>query len=173
MRCQPAINANFYSTGQICSNGTRVFVQRGIREAFLAAADERTKSAVIGDPMDEATISARWCPNGSATSSWLHRERQGGRRAAGPRGGRAAPVPAGSSSPTIFADVTDDMTIAREEIFGPVMSVLDFDTEEEVIARANATEFGLPPGSSPATSPAPTAWCARSTPGPAGSTSTT
>ena len=45
--------------------------------------------------------------------------------------------------PTIFADVTDDMTIAREEIFGPVLSVLDFDTEEEAIRRANDTEFGL------------------------------
>ena len=48
--------------------------------------------------------------------------------------------------PTVFADVTDDMTIAREEIFGPVMSVLDFDTEEEVMARANDTEFGLAAG---------------------------
>ncbi|MCC6001117.1 MAG: aldehyde dehydrogenase family protein, partial [Pararhodobacter sp.] len=48
--------------------------------------------------------------------------------------------------PTVFADVRDEMVIAREEIFGPVMSVLDFDTEEEVIARANATEFGLAAG---------------------------
>ena len=48
--------------------------------------------------------------------------------------------------PTVFADVTDDMTIAREEIFGPVMSVLDFETEEEVMARANDTEFGLAAG---------------------------
>ena len=50
------------------------------------------------------------------------------------------------SSAAVFADVTDDMTIAREEIFGPVMSVLDFDTEEEAIARANATEYGLAAG---------------------------
>ncbi len=48
--------------------------------------------------------------------------------------------------PTVFADVTDDMTIAREEIFGPVMSVLDFDTEAEVLARANDNEFGLAAG---------------------------
>ena len=48
--------------------------------------------------------------------------------------------------PTVFADVTDDMVIAQEEIFGPVMAVLDFDTEEEVMARANATEFGLAAG---------------------------
>ena len=49
-------------------------------------------------------------------------------------------------APTIFADVTDDMTIAREEIFGPVMAVLDFDDEAEVIARANDTQFGLSAG---------------------------
>lgn len=48
--------------------------------------------------------------------------------------------------PTVFADVTDDMTIAREEIFGPVLSVLDFDNEEEVLARANETDFGLAAG---------------------------
>ena len=48
--------------------------------------------------------------------------------------------------PTVFADVTDDMTIAREEIFGPVMSVLDFETEDEVVARANGTQFGLAAG---------------------------
>jgi betaine-aldehyde dehydrogenase len=49
-------------------------------------------------------------------------------------------------APTVFADVADHMTIAREEIFGPVMCVLDFDSEEEAIARANATEFGLAAG---------------------------
>ncbi|MFQ3346136.1 MAG: betaine-aldehyde dehydrogenase, partial [Porticoccaceae bacterium] len=48
--------------------------------------------------------------------------------------------------PTVFAEVTDDMSIAREEIFGPVMSVLDFESETDVIARANATEFGLAAG---------------------------
>jgi betaine-aldehyde dehydrogenase len=75
--------------------------------------------------------------------------------------------------PTIFADVTDDMTIARDEIFGPVMSVLAFDDEDEAIARANATEFGLAAGVFTATSRARIGWSARSRPGPAGSTSTT
>jgi betaine-aldehyde dehydrogenase len=58
--------------------------------------------------------------------------------------------------PTVFAGVTDDMTIAREEIFGPVMCVLDFDDEDEVVARANATPSASRPGSSPATWPART-----------------
>jgi betaine-aldehyde dehydrogenase len=61
-------------------------------------------------------------------------------------GGRRLNRPGFWIEPTVFADVTDDMAIARDEIFGPVMSVLDFDTEEEVLARANATEFGLAAG---------------------------
>jgi betaine-aldehyde dehydrogenase len=85
--------------------------------------------------------------------------------AKGLRGGRAArrrgaPAqrPGFWIEPTVFADVTDGMAIARDEIFGPVMSVLDFDTEEEVLARANATEFGLAAGVFTRTSPAGTGW---------------
>ena len=61
-------------------------------------------------------------------------------------GGKRADMDGFFVEPTIFADVTDDMTIAREEIFGPVLSVLEFETEEEVVARANDTEFGLSAG---------------------------
>ena len=61
-------------------------------------------------------------------------------------GGKALPGPGWFIEPTVFAGVTDDMAIARNEIFGPVMSVLDFDTEDEVVARANDTEFGLAAG---------------------------
>jgi betaine-aldehyde dehydrogenase len=61
-------------------------------------------------------------------------------------GGRAALNTGFYVQPTVFADVTDAMTIAREEVFGPVMAVLDFDTEDEVVARANDTEFGLAAG---------------------------
>jgi betaine-aldehyde dehydrogenase len=61
-------------------------------------------------------------------------------------GGHAVEGPGYFVAPTVFADVTDDMEVAREEVFGPVMSVLSFDTEDEVIARANATRFGLAAG---------------------------
>ena len=61
-------------------------------------------------------------------------------------GGGRVDQPGFFIQPTVFADVSDGMTIAREEIFGPVMSVLDFETEDEVVARANATEFGLAAG---------------------------
>lgn len=61
-------------------------------------------------------------------------------------GGTRLDQPGNYLRPTVFADVTDTMTIAREEIFGPVMAVLEFETEEEAIARANDTEFGLAAG---------------------------
>ena len=141
-----AILANFYSTGQVCSNGTRVFVQKGIRDAFLARLKERLSLAIIGDPLDEATtigpmVSQRqldivlgYIEQGKAEGARLV---VGGNRIAG--NGYYI-------EPTVFADVTDSMTIAKEEIFGPVMAILDFDHEDEVISRANATEFGLAAG---------------------------
>lgn len=141
-----AILGNFYSSGQVCSNGTRVFVQTGIKERFLQRLAERLKGAILGDPMDEAT-------NFGPLVSQAQREKVMGYiekgRAEGARlvtGGTAPEGPGFFVEPTVFADVTDTMTIAQEEIFGPVMAVLDFETEEEAIARANATDFGLSAG---------------------------
>jgi betaine-aldehyde dehydrogenase len=141
-----AINGNFYSSGQVCSNGTRVFVQKGIKEKFLARLAERTGNAVIGDPMDEATSFGPMV-NENQMNIVLGYIEKG--KAEGARlicGGARCDMPGWYLQPTVFADVTDGMTIAREEIFGPVMSVLDFDSEEEVVARANDTEFGLSAG---------------------------
>jgi len=141
-----AILANFYSTGQVCSNGTRVFVQKGIRDAFLARLKERLSLAIIGDPLDEATtigpmVSQR---QRDIVLDYIEQGKaQGARLVVG--GSRIA----GNGyyiEPTVFANVTDSMTIAQEEIFGPVMAVLDFEHEDEVIGRANATKFGLAAG---------------------------
>ncbi|PUB18663.1 betaine-aldehyde dehydrogenase [Yoonia sediminilitoris] len=141
-----AILGNFYSSGQVCSNGTRVFVQKGIKDAFLARMTERLADVKMGDPLDESVnfgpmVSARqrdivegFIAKGIAEGATLI---TGGKRA-GDKGYFL--------EPTVFADVTDDMTIARDEIFGPVMSVLDFETEAEALTRANATEFGLAAG---------------------------
>lgn len=142
-----AILANFYSTGQVCSNGTRVFVQKGIKEAFLNRLKERLETGIImGDPMDEAT-------NFGPMASDRQRQIVAGYIAKGIdegarliTGGKTIDRDGFFIEATVFADVTDDMTIAREEIFGPVMSVLDFDTEDEALTRANDTEFGLAAG---------------------------
>ena len=141
-----AILGNFYSSGQICSNGTRVFVHRDIKEAFLKRLAERLENAVIGDPMDPNTsfgpmVSKRQM---EIALSYVEKGKAEGARLV--FGGSAIDRDGFYMQPTVFADVTDDMSIAREEIFGPVMSVMDFDTEEEVMARANATEFGLAAG---------------------------
>ncbi|MDC0738602.1 betaine-aldehyde dehydrogenase [Cognatishimia sp. SS12] len=141
-----AINGNFYSSGQVCSNGTRVFVHKDIKEAFLSRLSARLKGVVMGDPLDEAVnfgpmVSERQM---EIVLGYIAKGQAEGARlvAGGNRVDRAGYFVA----PTVFADVTDDMTIAREEIFGPVLSVLDFEDEAEVIARANATEFGLSAG---------------------------
>ncbi|MEX3316049.1 betaine-aldehyde dehydrogenase [Sulfitobacter sp. PS-8MA] len=141
-----AILGNFYSAGQICSNGTRVFVQRDIKEAFLARLAERLEKAVVGDPMDPETsfgpmVSERQMQ--IALDYVAKGEAEGARLVSG---GKQIERDGFYLQPTVFADVKDDMVIAREEIFGPVMAVLDFEDEAEVMARANATEFGLAAG---------------------------
>lgn len=141
-----AIMGNFYSSGQVCSNGTRVFVQRSLKEAFLERLAARLSAAAIGDPLDPAT---NFGPLTSAAQLEIVQRYIAAGLAEGARlicGGTRLNRPGYWVTPAVFADVTDDMSIAREEIFGPVMSVLDFDEEEEVIARANATEFGLAAG---------------------------
>ena len=141
-----AILGNFYSSGQVCSNGTRVFVHADIKEAFLKRLAERLDGAVIGDPMDPETSFGPMVSKRQLDIALGYIE-QG--KAEGARlvyGGNAIDGDGFFMQPTVFADVTDDMTIAREEIFGPVMSVLDFTDEDDVMARANDTEFGLAAG---------------------------
>lgn len=141
-----AILGNFYSSGQVCSNGTRVFVQKGVKEAFLKRLSERLATAKIGDPLDEDVNFGPMVSENQLNIALSYVEKG---KAEGARlvfGGERIDGDGFYMQPTVFADVTDDMAIAREEIFGPVMSVLDFDTEEEVMARANDTEFGLAAG---------------------------
>lgn len=141
-----AILGNFYSSGQVCSNGTRVFVQKGIKEAFLKKLTERLGNAVIGDPLEEATSFGPMVSENqmNIVLGYIEKGKAEGARLV--TGGSRLDRDGFYLEPTVFADVTDDMVIAQEEIFGPVMAVLDFDTEEEAIARANATEFGLSAG---------------------------
>ncbi len=145
-----ALLANFYSAGEVCTNGTRVFVHRTIRDAFLAKLKTRTEKMVIGDPLDPAT-------HVGTLISAAHMDKvmgyialgleQGATLLSGGQWVTTGALANGSFvAPTIFTGCTDDMGIVRDEIFGPVMAVLDFDTEDEVIARANGTAFGLAAG---------------------------
>lgn len=142
-----ALIGNFYSAGEVCSNGTRVFVQRRIKAAFLERLRARTSALIIGDPLDPRT-------QVGALISEVHMQRvlayiargraEGAQLLVGGERVTAGDLANGFFvAPAVFDACHDDMTIVREEIFGPVMSVLEFDDEEEVIERANATEFGL------------------------------
>ncbi|MDX7952187.1 betaine-aldehyde dehydrogenase [Lichenihabitans sp. Uapishka_5] len=145
-----ALLGNFYSAGQICSNGTRVFVQRGLRDAFLERLLARTTAIRIGDPLDPDTLMG---PLVSAAQRDKVLAAVTSGQAAGAKlvTGGAALRPRGFEdgffvAPAIFSEVDDAMPLATDEIFGPVLSVLCFDDEDEVVARANATEFGLAAG---------------------------
>lgn len=145
-----AMMANFYSSGQVCTNGTRVFIHSSLKAEFERKLLERVKNIHLGQPLDEKT-------NFGPVVSLSHMESVlsyiksgveegakllcGGHRETQNDYAKGAYVQA-----TIFTDCTDDMKIVREEIFGPVMSILSFDDEQEVIERANNSEYGLAAG---------------------------
>jgi len=141
-----AILGNFYASGQVCSNGTRVYVQKGIKDAFLARLSERLKGVKMGDPQDPDVNFGPMVSESQRQIVMGYIEKGIAEGARLITGGHTVAGDGFFIAPTVFADVTDDMTIAREEIFGPVLSVLDFDTEQEVLTRANDTIFGLAAG---------------------------
>jgi betaine-aldehyde dehydrogenase len=145
-----AMLANFYSTGQVCSNGTRVFVQRPILDRFVERLAARTGELRIGDPLDPQTQIG---PLVSATQLDLvlghiaRAKREGVKLVTGGRRLTEGALADGYFvEPTIFVSANDEAAIVRDEVFGPVMTILPFDDEAEVIARANDTEFGLAAG---------------------------
>jgi len=142
-----ALMANFYSAGEVCSNGTRVFVHRAIKAAFLDKLLARTAKMVIGDPQDPATHVGALISREHMQKVLTYIARgkaQGARLLCGGEAVTDRALAKGNFvSPAIFDQCSDEMIIVREEIFGPVMCVLEFDDEDEVVARANDTDFGL------------------------------
>lgn len=150
--CDPVAAANgvisgiFAASGQTCMAGSRLVIQRSIMDDVLGRVIERARTIKLGDPgLPETEMGPVATPQQFAKVNGMIEAavKEGVRLACG--GPEAGPgglfVP-----PTILVDVTPDMTIAREEVFGPVLSVIPFDTEEEAIAIANDTEFGLAAG---------------------------
>jgi betaine-aldehyde dehydrogenase len=142
-----ALVANFYSAGEVCSNGTRVFVQRGVYEAFVEQLGPRAEAMKVGDPFDPEVVV------GPLISTEHHAKVMGYMDIANASGARrlcGGEIPADPSladgnyvTPAIFADCEDDMTFVKEEVFGPLMAVLVFDDEDEALRRANDTDYGL------------------------------
>ena len=147
---QTALDANFYTAGEVCSNATRVFVQRSIADKFIAAMVDKTERMVVGDPM-AADVNMGALISASHLGKVLDYVKIGHAEGAQIATGGKQIHPQGFENgyfmePTILTNCTDSMRVTREEIFGPVMSVLIFDDEQDAIERANSTEFGLGAG---------------------------
>lgn len=139
--------ASFIAAGQTCVQGARLLVQNTVRDKVVDMLVKRTRSLVVGDPTRPDTqigpmvsqrqldVTMRYVEIGQAEGATLA---AGGRRLTGGIYDRGY-----FHEPTVFSDVTNEMRIAQEEIFGPVVCVMGFDTEQEAIALANGTEFGL------------------------------
>ncbi|HHI79778.1 MAG TPA: aldehyde dehydrogenase family protein [Planctomycetes bacterium] len=143
-----ALTGIFYNKGEVCAAGSRVLVQRSIYDGFVEQLGEKAKKLKVGHPMEEGTrmgpvISQAQLDN--ALSFIQSAKDEGARLMAG--GDRAKGLDKGYYlEATVFADVSNDMRIAREEIFGPVLSVIPFEDEKEAWEIANATPYGLAAG---------------------------
>lgn len=149
-----AMMANFYSTGQVCTNGTRVFVPKSLKDKFEQGILSRLPFIKLGDPNDPSTNMGPLAsfPHMEKVLDYIEQGKQAGAKVlAG--GGRFTDTVGGFNcakgayvEPTVFTDCTDEMSIVADEIFGPVMSILTYETLDEAIERANATEYGLAGG---------------------------
>jgi aldehyde dehydrogenase (NAD+) len=145
-----AAMAVFANSGQICSAGTRLFVERRVYDEFVGRVGEFGRGLKVGNGLDPATqigplVSEQQLDR--VTGYLAAGKREGARAVAGGERLTGGDMDQGFFvSPTVFADVRDDMSIARDEIFGPVISAIPFEDIEEVVRRANATPFGLGSG---------------------------
>ncbi len=139
-------NGVFWNMGENCSAGTRVFVERSIYDDTLSAMVEHAKGVKLGDPFDEGTTMGPLVSKEQQARVERYIEIGMGEATLAVQGARPTdPRLAGGYfvPPTIFADATNDVTIAREEIFGPVMTVIPFSDLDEVIRMSNDNEYGL------------------------------
>ncbi|HXW04585.1 MAG TPA: betaine-aldehyde dehydrogenase [Vicinamibacterales bacterium] len=139
----------FYGKGEVCAAGSRLLVDRSIRDEFVGKLAARAKKMVPGDPMDPKTrfgaIASR--KQLETVLGYIEKGRREGATLVA--GGARADIGTGRGffvQPTVFADVNPEMTIAREEIFGPVLATIDFADLDEAIARANDSMYGLAAG---------------------------
>ena len=134
----------FSLNGERCTAGSRILVERSIYDEFVERYAERAKNVVVGLPSDPATeVGALVHPEHyEKVMSYVEIGKTEGRLVAG--GGRPDEFPVGNFvSPTVFADVKPDARIFQEEIFGPVVAITPFDTDEEALELANDTKYGL------------------------------
>ncbi|WP_181780863.1 aldehyde dehydrogenase family protein [Pseudonocardia pini] len=144
-----AINGFVYNTGQFCMAGSRLLVERPVYEQVVEAIAAASAYVPVGDPFDEGTVIGPMTGprHLEKVRSFLRRAKADGVRVLGP-GADGAEESAGGwfARPTVLADVAQDSPFVQEEIFGPVLTVQPFDTEEEAVRLANDTPYGLAAG---------------------------
>lgn len=136
----------FYNSGEVCCAGSRIYCQLGIYDKLLAEFKSAIAAMKVGNPFDEGTF------QGAQTSqmqvdkilSYIEKGKAEGAKVV--TGGERLPGKGYFIAPTVFSDVTEDMLIVQEEIFGPVVTITKFDTVDEVIEKANDSEYGLAAG---------------------------
>jgi len=136
----------FYGKGEVCAAGSRLLVERKIKDQFVEMLVERTRKLQPGDPLDPKTrfgalVSERQV---EIVLSYIEKGKSEGAKLVA--GGARATVGSGKGcfvQPTVFDDVRNDMTIAREEIFGPVLATIAFEDVEDAVRQANDTPYGL------------------------------
>ena len=139
----------FYGKGEVCAAGSRLLVDKAIKDQFISKVAERTKKMVAGDPLDPKTRLGAISSKGQLERVLNYVNIAKTEGASLVAGGSRTDIGTGKGyfmQPTVFADVTPSMTIAREEIFGPVLAAIDFVDVDEAIARANDSVYGLAAG---------------------------
>jgi acyl-CoA reductase-like NAD-dependent aldehyde dehydrogenase len=145
-----AFNGIFYNKGEVCAAGSRLLVERSVHAELIDKLAERAESTTLGDPREKTTRMGPVISKQQMESVLAYVEsgkNEGARVAAGGR--RADEVNDGKGffvRPTVFDGVDPEMTIAREEIFGPVLATIEFDDFEDAVTKANATIYGLAAG---------------------------
>ena len=135
----------FYNQGEVCTAASRLLVERSIKDEFVARVVEAGKAMRPRHPLDPGAPMGAMVDEGQTQRvlDYIEKGKAEGARLA--LGGQRADVEAGGCylEPTVFDDVAHEHTISREEIFGPVLSILPYESEAEVVARANDTPYGL------------------------------
>lgn len=146
---QTAYDGMFYNKGEICYAGSRMLVERTIYDEVIERVRQRALSTKPGDPLDPASQMGPIANKSEYDKvlNYMQVGQQDGARLVA--GGKAADIGTGKGyfvEPTVFADVHSEMTIAREESFGPILSIIPFDTFEDAIRIANGNQYGLASG---------------------------
>ncbi|MFC3024206.1 betaine-aldehyde dehydrogenase [Vibrio zhugei] len=145
-----AMMANFYTQGEVCTNGTRVFVHDSLYDQFIQQLKQRTEQLVIGDPMDLNTQVGALISRDHMEKvlAFIENAKNSGATllTGGHRVTKHGLDKGNFVAPTVFTHCSDDMELVQNEVFGPVMAVLRFSDEDEVITRANNTDYGLAAG---------------------------